>query len=279
MYEPSTGRWMSEDSIAFSGGDVNFYRYVGNDVTNATDPTGLFGVFFDGLRYSRDDRTIISKLFAIYKGEEGKDKIYIKTTERLNMTRVNQAYDKIKARLAVNHKERIDIFGWSIGGMDAIALANKLSQEGIVVNYVGLIDPAHALLRQFESAEFGKLVDAKMADNIKRVFYNIRNVENQSATDALYHNPRPRTPPVNGEKTVWSLSHIEIGFWCNVGATLYEDGLSEGVPFEKLAKNPFDKNVWDSRPRGGITGRNPDSKNTIEILVEMIISAKIRSPR
>ena len=41
MYEPSTGRWMSEDPIAFSGGDVNLYRYVGNDATGATDPTGL----------------------------------------------------------------------------------------------------------------------------------------------------------------------------------------------------------------------------------------------
>ena len=41
MYEPSTGRWMSEDPIAFSGGDPDLYRYVGNDATNATDPTGM----------------------------------------------------------------------------------------------------------------------------------------------------------------------------------------------------------------------------------------------
>jgi RHS repeat-associated protein len=40
-YNPSTGRWFSQDPIGFGGGDGNLYRYVGNDVTNATDPSGL----------------------------------------------------------------------------------------------------------------------------------------------------------------------------------------------------------------------------------------------
>ena len=41
-YDPTIGRWTTEDPIAFEGGDANLYRYVGNSPTNATDPTGLF---------------------------------------------------------------------------------------------------------------------------------------------------------------------------------------------------------------------------------------------
>lgn len=38
-YDPSTGRFVSEDPIAFKGG-INFYRYVGNNSTNRIDPFG-----------------------------------------------------------------------------------------------------------------------------------------------------------------------------------------------------------------------------------------------
>ena len=37
----STGKWLSDDRIGFTGGDLNVSRYVGNNATNATDPTGL----------------------------------------------------------------------------------------------------------------------------------------------------------------------------------------------------------------------------------------------
>lgn len=40
MYDPTIGRWTTEDPIGFAGGDANLERYVGNDPTNATDPTG-----------------------------------------------------------------------------------------------------------------------------------------------------------------------------------------------------------------------------------------------
>ena len=40
-YNPSTGNWQSQDPILFGGGQPNLYEYVGNDPTNATDPTGL----------------------------------------------------------------------------------------------------------------------------------------------------------------------------------------------------------------------------------------------
>ncbi len=40
-YVPATGQWMSQDPIGFGAGDPNLYRYVGNDPTNETDPSGL----------------------------------------------------------------------------------------------------------------------------------------------------------------------------------------------------------------------------------------------
>jgi RHS repeat-associated protein len=40
-YDPSTGRFISEDPLGFSAGS-NFYSYVGNDPTDRVDPLGLF---------------------------------------------------------------------------------------------------------------------------------------------------------------------------------------------------------------------------------------------
>jgi RHS repeat-associated protein len=40
-YSPEMGRFVSEDPIRFAGGDVNWYRYVGNNSVNNVDPLGL----------------------------------------------------------------------------------------------------------------------------------------------------------------------------------------------------------------------------------------------
>ena len=40
-YDAGTGRWLSQDPIGFEAGDANLYRYVGNEPTMRTDPTGL----------------------------------------------------------------------------------------------------------------------------------------------------------------------------------------------------------------------------------------------
>jgi RHS repeat-associated protein len=39
-YDPLVGRFISEDTVGFGGGDANLYRYVGNSPTNYTDPSG-----------------------------------------------------------------------------------------------------------------------------------------------------------------------------------------------------------------------------------------------
>jgi RHS repeat-associated protein len=40
-YNPSLGRWMSEDPIGFAAGDTNLYRYVANDPIRHVDASGL----------------------------------------------------------------------------------------------------------------------------------------------------------------------------------------------------------------------------------------------
>ena len=40
MLDPSIGRWFEEDPEGFDAGDANLFRYVGNDPTNETDPSG-----------------------------------------------------------------------------------------------------------------------------------------------------------------------------------------------------------------------------------------------
>jgi len=41
-YDASAGRFISEDPLGFAAGDTNIFRYLANDATNATDPSGLW---------------------------------------------------------------------------------------------------------------------------------------------------------------------------------------------------------------------------------------------
>ena len=40
-YDPTTGRWQSQDPLGFDAGDSNLYRYVRNAPPQAVDPSGL----------------------------------------------------------------------------------------------------------------------------------------------------------------------------------------------------------------------------------------------
>ncbi len=41
VLDPTTAKWLQQDPIVFQAGDANLQRYVGNNATNAVDPSGL----------------------------------------------------------------------------------------------------------------------------------------------------------------------------------------------------------------------------------------------
>jgi RHS repeat-associated protein len=43
-YDSAVGRFISVDPMGFGAGDTNLYRYVGNNSTNNTDPTGMWSL-------------------------------------------------------------------------------------------------------------------------------------------------------------------------------------------------------------------------------------------
>jgi RHS repeat-associated protein len=49
-YDPGIGRFVSEDPIRIEGGDGNFYRYVGNGVLYAKDPTGNVSIILTSIK-------------------------------------------------------------------------------------------------------------------------------------------------------------------------------------------------------------------------------------
>jgi RHS repeat-associated protein len=47
-YDPQTGRWNTQDPLAFGGGDTNLYRADGNAPTDVIDPSGLDSIRVNG---------------------------------------------------------------------------------------------------------------------------------------------------------------------------------------------------------------------------------------
>lgn len=58
MFSPTLGRFVTKDPIGFQAGDVNLYRYVGNDPVNETDPTGLFVFTAIDKKFFRDPKSL-----------------------------------------------------------------------------------------------------------------------------------------------------------------------------------------------------------------------------
>jgi hypothetical protein len=47
-YSPVLGRWIQADDLGFTAGDVNLYRFVGDDPTTFLDPAGLWKLKIGG---------------------------------------------------------------------------------------------------------------------------------------------------------------------------------------------------------------------------------------
>ena len=67
-YDPSVGRFNSEDPIGFAGG-ANFYRYGGNDPATKIDPAGLdpYDLFKDGRRWVSRSNCLVNFYYCLSK--------------------------------------------------------------------------------------------------------------------------------------------------------------------------------------------------------------------
>ena len=179
-FDPLTGKWISEDPIGLTAGDPNFTRMVGNNVLNATDPSGLvqIGIFFEGSGFLvRNDAWqgfVMHDLFNEYQADRRVDRWTGKTSYGDTAVYYNfpiywvlvnwisvSADSAFRTNLADAEEEivrlhdayvaksayclepfDVDLFGYSRGGVAAITLANRLwNRHQIEVRFLGIIDP------------------------------------------------------------------------------------------------------------------------------------------
>lgn len=60
-YSPALGRWIENDPLGFKAGDNNYYRYLGNNPQNHTDPIGLdwFKCFADCIEQQSGSKVLL----------------------------------------------------------------------------------------------------------------------------------------------------------------------------------------------------------------------------
>ena len=141
--DTETGRWTTLDPSGFTAGDVNLFRYAGDNPTNATDPSGLIGIFCDGAGQPKGSGTIIDTIANSYKEEH-----YIYQFPLMDnsvLPQVKDASDKVEKAIDKAKKagrtEPVDIFGWSRGGIAALLLMRRLKNLNVKIRFLGLIDP------------------------------------------------------------------------------------------------------------------------------------------
>jgi pimeloyl-ACP methyl ester carboxylesterase len=198
MYDPTIGRWTSEDPVGFSAGDADLYRYVGNNPTNETDPSGKIGIVFDGAGYNASKGSIMGQLtYTLVLGNlEAKndpngqsDPQYVKTNIGDLEKKVAAAEDFVLKAVDKNPGEPVDIFGWSRGGIAAIALVHRLAKHmnkdgklaPIKVRFLGLVDPTAPLKGLDEGKEFQTDDFRKIDDNVQSAALLVRDGKHDDA--------------------------------------------------------------------------------------------------
>lgn len=78
-YDPTIGRWTTEDPIGFEGGDANLYRYVENNPLNGVDPDGLRQIVLPPVQPLR--RIAAPKIVRVTLGEFYDDMLRVHMTE------------------------------------------------------------------------------------------------------------------------------------------------------------------------------------------------------
>jgi RHS repeat-associated protein len=157
-YSVATSEFVTRDPIGFLAGDLNLYRYCGNNPTVYVDPSGLVGIFFDGAGQAIGANTVIQRLAARYTG--GTAYIYATHIWPNNIqANIDLAHKRVCQHVCPKNSSTcppkqvgiLDIFGWSRGGIAALTLAKLLKDVGckckcgtikpVIIHYLGLIDP------------------------------------------------------------------------------------------------------------------------------------------
>jgi RHS repeat-associated protein len=84
VYSAELGRFLQADPIRFAGGDLNIYRYVGNNGVNCSDPLGLWTY----ITIIRDAPTQKNPTYDNYRDAPGT--MYINHNGKWSQTRVNE---------------------------------------------------------------------------------------------------------------------------------------------------------------------------------------------
>jgi RHS repeat-associated protein len=145
-YSPSLGVWIQRDPLGIAP-DLNDYRFVRNDPVDTTDPSGLISLFFEGAKQPLTgpglQKTTIQTLFS-YSTDANKFLFLnpdLHDDELIRRQIIKRAVEEVVKAQSMNPGEKVYLYGWSRGGVEAIAVANQLATLNIRVQFVGVIDP------------------------------------------------------------------------------------------------------------------------------------------
>jgi RHS repeat-associated protein len=140
-YDPSTGRWTSPDPIVFAGGDYNLTRYVGNDPTNGTDPSGLKIVIRGGEGGSQTRQDVVDRFRGwgvqvqlVRLDSTGRTYVYVPNSQRTNLAK---ARAENSAGLDADILKAVDSPGWDmeVSPRGYLWTDNTLLQQKLVSGY------------------------------------------------------------------------------------------------------------------------------------------------
>ena len=159
-YDSASGRWISEDPSGFAGGDYNLYRYVGNNPTNATDPSGMAGERPNQI--NGNDVTWLNEGWGMQPRRDGRIIGYYTTTPWYQLSsRIGQTVEWAGGQI-------VNLDGYPAELPDpnamtreqAVAQGNMLSTIGMPISMIGGAGSAAGRLVHLTTAEAGVGIDA-----------------------------------------------------------------------------------------------------------------------
>jgi RHS repeat-associated protein len=232
-YDPTIGRWLSEDPIGFKGGDHNLYRYVNNAPTAATDPTGLWH-----LDIHRDLTVMLAAYAAFYY-------------ESYQIGYWNNAVDSQHdaSSALVDYGRALEDFRNGRLGRPELNLAFARFRVRAAMHFPlsanGLVEPNSAAAR------------AKMEDGLARGDLRAFSEGVHTLQDSWSHQGRPSVSAVdpNGN-AVFLVGDARGGRWVVEGPATEKDTfvpvqgpLGQTIPVKRVAPLTSGKGHYDPYPR------------------------------